>query len=136
MSADRLEISAVGTPRAQGSKRHVGHGRMVEMSVHLPAWRRTLIRATADALLGSPTWGNDRPFRLAALFMFTRGKTVKRASMTVAPDLDKLVRAAGDALKIGGAIRDDSLIVSVLAEKIYAGPGENPGARLTLTALD
>ena len=40
------------------------------------------------------------------------------------PDADKIARLVNDALTIGGAIRDDSLVVVCRVEKVYAQTNE------------
>jgi Holliday junction resolvase RusA-like endonuclease len=47
------------------------------------------------------------------------------------PDLDKLVRALGDAIT-GIVVRDDSQIAVLQARKVY---GEAPGARVLVTPI-
>jgi crossover junction endodeoxyribonuclease RusA len=44
------------------------------------------------------------------------------------PDLDKLCRSTLDALRMGGAYRDDAQVVKLYAHKVYADQGEEPGA--------
>lgn len=120
-----IEFEVVGDPAGQGSKRHVGNGVMVEMSKKLKPWRSAVAeeaRLAADNYLyGEPLTG---PLSLAVEFRFpmpaSRPAKVKRDGMawkTSAPDLDKLIRGVGDALKQGGLIRDDALLVSVMASK-------------------
>lgn len=46
------------------------------------------------------------------------------------PDLDKLLRAILDGVTAGGAINDDSQVVSVECIKRYAGKGSLPGAEI------
>lgn len=57
-------------------------------------------------------------------FFFTRPKSIsvkKRPNHTVKPDLDKLIRCVGDALK-GKIYAEDALIVSIEATKEYGDP--------------
>jgi Holliday junction resolvase RusA-like endonuclease len=61
--------------------------------------------------------------KVTLLFIMPRPKTVKRAEPSVAPDLDKLVRAALDALT-SVAYEDDGQVTEIHAIKIYGGvPG-------------
>jgi Holliday junction resolvase RusA-like endonuclease len=61
--------------------------------------------------------------KLTLLFIMPRPKTVKRAQPSVAPDLDKLTRAAMDALT-SVAYKDDGQVTEIHAMKIYGGtPG-------------
>lgn len=91
---------------------------------------------------GYPPWAG--PVSLRACFVFPRPKhhlrTGKREGevkenapgwKTSAPDLDKLVRALGDALT-GIVYRDDAQIVDLGVTKIY---GQNPGVTVRLKAV-
>lgn len=122
-----------GHPKAQGSKRHVGKGVMVEMSKDLAPWRRAITDEAIVAAKGRKLIG---PIGVRAKFYFHRplghyGKGrnagfVKASAPTYktsAPDVDKLCRALGDALTISGVILDDRLIARIEAEKRYGDPG-------------
>lgn len=132
-----------GVPAPQGSKRHVGGGRMVESSRDLPAWREAvtwyaLRAADPDEDL------HDCPLRLDVEFRFIMPKSRKKADRdrgwaykVTKPDLDKLVRAIGDALEASGVITSDAQIVVTHTEKleVIAAPAIAPGADITLTPL-
>ena len=134
MTRKELYFTAFGTPRPQGSKRHVGNGIMIEASDVKP-WRKTIANAVFEAWTRS---GDERPFTepvvVWAIFYMPRPKSVKRFLPSVAPDLDKLQRALGDALSIDSqALLDDALIVKWFASKVYADghePGVSVGIRL------
>ena len=132
-----------GVPAPQVSKRYVGNGRMVESSKDLPAWREAvtwyaLRAANPDEDL------HDCPLRLDVEFRFTMPKGRRKADRergwthkTTKPDLDKLIRAIGDALEASGVITSDAQIVDIRAEKLelIASPKLAPGADITLTPL-
>ena len=64
-------------------------------------------------------------------------KVAKRPLPIVAPDLDKLVRGVGDALKAAGVYKDDAQIVSIQATKVY-GTDEarnSPGAWIVISQV-
>jgi crossover junction endodeoxyribonuclease RusA len=128
-----IQFFVPGVPRAQGSKRHVGHGVMVEMSKDLGPWRTAIAEYAKKEADGEVFLGD---LQLRAVFYFSRpashygtgrnaGQLKKTAPRYVGknPDIDKLVRALGDALTISGAIRDDRYVVRVEAEKRYGDPG-------------
>lgn len=117
-----LYFTALGTPRPQGSKRYVGNGRFIEASDVKP-WRKAIAQAVGRALVA--TGDNSQftePVVVWATFYLPRPKSVKRAHPSVAPDLDKLCRALGDALSVEepAVLVDDSLIVRWHAAKVYA----------------
>jgi len=116
-----LRFTAFGEPAPQGSKKYVGNGRFVEASKKLKPWRA----AVADAVF--QTWVKEEqlqfvnPVVVFATFYIPRPKSVRRLLPAVAPDLDKLQRALGDALSVdAGVIADDGLIVKWVTEKLYA----------------
>jgi Holliday junction resolvase RusA-like endonuclease len=61
----------------------------------------------------------------------------KRPRPTVAPDLDKMIRAVGDALKEAGVYKDDSLVVKIIATKRYATDEKewSPGAWIVVSEI-
>lgn len=62
-------------------------------------------------------------------------KPAKRPYPSVAPDLDKLVRGVGDALKQAGVYTDDAQVVMIRAIKRYADEGQSPGAWITVAEV-
>lgn len=116
MNATELFFFAYGNPAAQGSKRHVGNGVMVETSKDLPSWRAAVIEYAQKAYAGPPL---DGALELIVVFWFPRPKSAKKGARwkTTAPDLDKLARGVGDALQIAGTIASDARIVRLVVEK-------------------
>ena len=133
----------VGTPAPQGSKRHVGGGRLIESSAKVKPWRET-IAAHLAALDADPI---DGPVHLTARFDLQRpqghwgtGRNAGQLRATAPmlpgtkPDLDKLLRALCDAIAMAGVVRGDQQITTITAAKRYARAGEATGVWLTLTA--
>lgn len=132
-----------GVPQPQGSKRHVGNGRMIESAKGLKAWRREVTDAAVLAM-ADRHWLDGALF-LSAVFYLPRPKGHYRAGRyagqlrdsapvwhVVKPDVDKLVRALGDAMT-GIVYQDDSRIAGCLPLKVY---GDRPGVRITVTQLE
>lgn len=121
MTAYTFEV--VGSPAAQGSKRHVGNGVMVEMAKGHKPWRAAVASAARDVIDGqAPLEGR---MLLAIQFRFpmpaSRPKAVRShgsCPKVSAPDLDKLIRCVGDSLKEGGLVKDDALFWAVTASKL------------------
>lgn len=121
-----------GRPAPQGSKRHVGGGRMIESSKAVAPWREA-VRATTAAKLDELGFGGfSRPVVVRITFRLPRPRShygraryervVRRgAPMHPAgrPDLDKLLRSTLDGLVMGGLIRDDALVIEIEAKKTY-----------------
>jgi Holliday junction resolvase RusA-like endonuclease len=101
--------------------RHVGNGRIVSKNPQLKAWRQK-IAEVVKAQAGEPNYLD--PVSVTVVFYLQKPKTVKRDSVTVPPDLDKLQRAVGDALSIDCSyLKDDAQIIEWHARKEYGKPG-------------
>ena len=135
-----VTVVVLGTPAPQGSKRHVGGGRMVESSAKVAPWRQAVIHSCvlADAY-GMRLEG---PLRVDITFRLERPKghygasgMVKPSSPiypVVKPDLDKLVRSTLDGLTDAAVWRDDSQVVELHARKAYATPADRLGALIRI----
>lgn len=137
-----LHFTAHGTPAAQGSKRHVGNGVMVESSKKVKPWRQDVVAAALEAIEDirgfEPLAG---PVDVDVVFYFVRPKSHYRANgrlkesapehVAKRPDIEKVLRSTFDAMTTAGVWRDDALVVRVAAEKLYA---EAPGADVTVWA--
>lgn len=128
-------ISVRGKPAPQGSKRHVGGGRMVEMSKAVGPWREA-VRAETQRLCGTTTHAFSGPVEATVIFVLPRPKGHYRTGRNAhllrdeapthpagRPDLDKLARAVLDGLTEGGAWLDDSQVVTLNLAKTYADNG-------------
>lgn len=125
-----LSFTVNGLPAPQGSKRHVGGGRMIEASKKVAPWRVAVTQAVAS-LSFTPF---DLPVKIEIAFYLERPKTVKRIVPSIPPDLDKLVRGLFDALTIANVWIDDALAIELYATKQYAD-GRSPGCDVTVTEI-
>ena len=130
-----------GNPAAQGSHKYVGHrkGRavLVESSKRLPKWREAVQDAALQRLDPIPA---GVPVRVEIHFVMPRPKSLPKSRPTPPAvkrigDLDKLCRAILDGLD-GPAYADDSQVTVLVADKRIAEPGEEPGARINVEALE
>jgi len=129
----QVSLSVSGDPASQGSHA-IMNGRIVQVnSKKHKAWRQAIVQE-AIATLPDDWTPIDEPCELIVNFYMPRGKTVDRPSPSVAPDLDKLIRAVGDSLTDSGIVTDDSRIVRISARKLYA-QGIEPGASITVKTL-
>ncbi|WP_378734959.1 RusA family crossover junction endodeoxyribonuclease [Nocardia brasiliensis] len=122
-----------GQPAPQGSKRHVGGGRMVESSKFLKPWRNLVAQRARQAGF-EPATG---PIAVAVAFVMRRPLSAPKTKHVHAirrPDVDKLVRAILDGLS-GIAYADDSQVTQLYAEKRLAVTGEDPGALITVRPI-
>lgn len=124
----------------QGSKKHVGNGRMIESSTNVLPWRLLVARAAIDANVKM----HRGPIKIAVCFLFTRpsGHFRKDGSLkpsapkfhAVKPDIDKLQRSTYDGLA-DLAYENDSRICGVIVDKRYCAGNERPGAIITIIPL-
>jgi Holliday junction resolvase RusA-like endonuclease len=128
-------------PAPQGSKRHIGHGRLIEQSKRVKPWREAVHDAALDAM------GNrlilDGPLSVEVVFTVRKPasapKRITWPTTRDSGDIDKLLRSTFDALTTSGAIADDSRIVEVTARKVHPGEGvdalDAPGAVIRVWRL-
>ena len=116
-----------GTPVTQGSKRHVGGGRMIESARGWREWRNLVHAASAeqtdltDTVLG--------PVRVTLEFRFTRPAKPRHNYPT--KDLDKLCRAVLDGMVTGGIIEDDKHVTHLRASKTWV-TDQQPGVLIRI----
>lgn len=128
-----------GIPRAQGSMVALGKGRMRHASRALKPWRADVAKRARIAMRLT---GNAMPRRgditLTVLFTLPRPRSVpvrKRPRPRVRPDLDKLLRAALDALQ-GVAFYDDAQVVRIACAKRYDDDADaTVGVRIAVEEL-
>jgi crossover junction endodeoxyribonuclease RusA len=114
-----LTIDVSGDPASQGSH-SVINGRIVQVnSTKHKRWRNAVVFAALD-LIDEDWVPIDEPVELSVIFYLPRPKTATREFPAVTPDLDKLIRAVGDSLTTAGIISDDSRIIAIHAQKLYA----------------
>jgi len=125
-----------GEPAPQGSKRHVGGGRMVEASDMLPDWRTAVALQVRTEMhrVGMVGAVMHQPVVVALSFRLRRPHSLPRKVVHHArkPDLDKLARSTLDALTISGLLHDDGQVCRLTASKRYAKPGEATGAEVVV----
>jgi crossover junction endodeoxyribonuclease RusA len=126
-----LSFRVNGLPAPQGSKRHVGNGRMIEASKKVGPWRAAVFEAVAS--LDFEPFANECSIEI--VFYLEKPKTVKRILPTVPPDLDKLIRGLLDALTLAHVWLDDALAVDITAVKIYASKVDPPGAQIIIREI-
>lgn len=130
-----LKIRVYGVPAPQGSKKgFVVNGRvnMVEQShKKLKPWREEVSDCAAKVVDGRDPL--DGPlFVNIAFFMKRPAKPKFMDFPAVYPDVDKLTRGVLDALKMGGAIADDSRVVACIATKAFADTPDDQGCEITI----
>jgi len=151
-----LIFRVTGIPGAQGSKKHVGRGIMVESSKKVKPWRSDVkgsAERAVDAFKAADLWGGpiDAAVEVTVVFRFLRPKghygTGRNAHVLKpsAPrwptskalgDADKLARSSLDALTEAGVFVDDSLVVDLRSVKRYCEPGEESGAAFRIRLMD
>jgi crossover junction endodeoxyribonuclease RusA len=129
-----IEFYVPGQPRPQGSKRHVGHGIMVESSKELGPWREWVALVAHNAMAGRSAF--EGAVAVWMNFVLPRPKSCPKRSTPPAikrPDGDKLARACGDALS-GICYRDDAQVIWWHIHKRIAEIGETAGVEIRVEA--
>ena len=142
-----ITFDVLGLPQPQGSMKSLGNrgGRTIlthSNGAALMPWRQVLASATLAARPDG--WDLSRPVGLSLTFRFPRpaghyrtNGTLKPAAPSAKltkPDLDKLIRACGDAWA-GIVYRGDQQIVSIAAAKRFIVGTEAPGLLATIIPL-
>lgn len=132
-----------GKPAAQGSKRHIGNGVLIESSARVRPWRTDVREAIAASLPAN--WSRQGGMKVVLDFRFLRPKShytskgmlTKRSPIYPTGrvgDLDKLARAVMDAAT-SIAFEDDSQVIQLICSKGYCGGGEQCGVRIKVEGL-
>lgn len=135
-----MKLIVHGLPLPQGSKTgYVINGRAVltdgKKGPALKEWRYA-IAAEARTWIQETGWAPlSGPVLMRVTFFLPRPKSAPKRVLYPAtkPDLDKLVRSVGDALK-GLAYEEDSRIVDILACKRFA-VNSAPRAEISIEAM-
>ena len=134
------EFFVPGIPQPQGSKRGFvspnGKVSMVESAAGVKPWRSDVKVFAAEAVAGCPLI--DGPVFLHCHFVMKRPLSTPKTKTPPAvkkPDLDKPLRAIGDALK-GTVYAEDSLIVEMIGTKRLANVGEQPGVQINVGGME
>ena len=154
-----ITVRVNGRPAPQGSKRHVGGGRMVEMSKAVGPWREAVRTETQAAFRCTEHRHQQQPgparvsfgplpVSVTLVFSFARpashyGRRGGQPYLKPAappfpagrPDLDKLARACLDGIVMGGAIADDAQVCELECCKCWCADGQAPGVLITITEM-
>lgn len=138
-----------GIPAPQGSKIPGVSSKTGKMFVreqsgkNLTTWREEVKQAALTARgidYGTPIPTLTGAINLRIQFYMPRPTSIpvkKRPLPIVAPDLDKLVRGVGDALRAAGVYKDDAQVCAIHATKVY-GTDEvmaSPGAWIVISEI-
>jgi crossover junction endodeoxyribonuclease RusA len=143
-----VRIIVSGRPAPQGSKRHIGKGRVIEQSKAVGPWRGKVTDQTRAHMLDQKLMPFTGPVDVQLRFRLARPKdhyrTGRNAHLlrdaapewpSARPDLDKLARAVLDGLTAGGAWHDDGQAAILHAAKQWATPGRPEGCIIEITSL-
>lgn len=120
-------LRVYGQPAPQGSKRHVGGGRMVESSAAVEPWReavKSAARKVIDGAVDEFFRAFDCPLSVEMVFTLRKPASAPKRRRTWPdrrPDIDKLTRSSLDALVDAGVLVDDARIVDLRVRKVFAG---------------
>ena len=133
-----------GPPRGKGRPQFARRGKFVTTYTDdkTASYENLVALACREEMRGRPPLDGPVWLQVVATFAIpaSASKVKKLAMMTgkvgatKKPDLDKLTRAVGDAVKSAGVIGDDSCIIRSSQTKRLAEIGEAPGLKLRLEA--
>ena len=137
-----FDLFVEGAPKAQGSLRHVGNGRLIH-GKGMVVWRNH-VQFMLEQWTG--TWFGgwvplDVPVEVHAKFYLQRPKKPRLEHAATGLDLDKTTRLVGDALEKSGVLKNDARIVKWRAEKhwthdIEGTDGHEAGVRLKVRKVE
>ena len=141
MSVIHIAVNDI-EPAPQGSKRHVGGGRLIEASKRVKPWRQAVAASAQQQMKDQECELLTGACCVSVIFRFRRPKahfTTNGQLKAAAPehyvvkknDIDKVCRSTLDALT-DTVFTDDCLVVSLHAEKRYCIGSEPPGALITV----
>jgi crossover junction endodeoxyribonuclease RusA len=144
MSVVHIAVNGID-PAPQGSKRHVGHGRMVEASKRVKPWRQAVAASAqqqmreqkCSLIAGACSVSIEFRFKRPKSHFTTNGQLKANAPehcIVKRNDIDKCCRSTLDALS-DVVFADDCLVVRLTAEKRYCSLHEPPGALITVVPL-
>ena len=144
MSVVHIAVSDI-EPAPQGSKRHVGGGRLIEASKRVKPWRNAVALSAQQQMQEQKFDLITGACSVSVVFRFKRPKshfTTNGQLKANAPehcivkrnDIDKCCRSTLDALS-ETVFADDCLVVSLNAEKRYCIGAEPAGALITVIGL-
>ena len=132
-------------PAPQGSKRHVGGGRLIEASKRVKPWRQAVAASAQQQMREQKCSLITGACSVTVEFRFKRPKshfTTNGQLKANAPehcivkrnDIDKCCRSTLDALS-ETVFADDCLVVRLVADKRYCFSSEPAGALITVMTL-
>lgn len=136
----RIRSVLIG-PAAQGSKKAIGNGMMVEQSWKVDPWRKFVAAKVMSAMAGQEAFFLQ-PIVADFTFYMPRPQSHFRANGMVKetaprypisiPDVDKMARAIMDSVTAGEAWDDDARVVDLNTRKRYATPEHPVGVVIRL----
>lgn len=144
MTAVHIAVNDI-EPAPQGSKRHVGGGRLIEASKRVKPWRQAVAASAqqqmreqkCDLIAGACSVSIEFRFKRPKSHFTTNGQLKANAPkhcIVKRNDIDKCCRSTLDALS-ETVFADDCLVVRLVADKRYCIGAEPPGALITVVPL-
>jgi crossover junction endodeoxyribonuclease RusA len=133
-------------PAPQGSKRHVGGGRLIESSKRVKPWRQAVAASSqqqmreqkCSLITGACSVSIEFRFKRPKSHFTTNGQLKANAPehyIVKKNDIDKACRSTLDALS-ETVFADDCLVVRLVADKRYCFLHEPPGALITVVPVE
>ena len=129
---DTIKFSVRGKPIPKGSKRHVGHGIIIDANRKTKPWQQLCTMVAAEHAPAELWTG---PVEMNLVFYLPKPGNVPKSRLgypTTRPDLDKLTRAVKDALA-GLIYANDGQVTDMTTKKRYGPIGVDVEVRKILT---
>lgn len=137
-----MKFIVFGTPIPKGSTRaFMPKGRRFPVVTHDNAktkpWQESVVAAAREAM-PPDTLPIEGAVAMTLEFYLPKPKSApKRVTEPLKkPDLDKLVRCVKDGLTRAGVYRDDSQVISLVAQKAFAGGLSDPTSGVPRVVVD
>ena len=137
-----IEVTVLGEPVPQGSKRVYGGRAVDDNAARLKPWRAAVTSIVAEAIPDG--WDRTGPMMVSAIFVFPRPVSHYNARGELRPtaprykhnrpgDIDKISRSVLDACTDARIWKDDSQVALLMAQRVY---GERPCLQLAVQRID
>jgi crossover junction endodeoxyribonuclease RusA len=133
-----------GEPQPKGSMKHGRGKKLVNDNPRTAPWMLEVAMRAREAMAGRPAF--DGACRVDITYYLSRPNSHFTAAgalrddaptlCKVKPDRDKLNRAIGDALKMGGVLTDDSRDATGRSSKVWAAAGQEPGVIIIVEEVE
>lgn len=115
---DQIRFIVEGKPQPKGSMKAYSAKRVTSANPHLKAWTQTAQWLAKEVMMGRDRFAGPLSVRMLATFRRPKSMPRRNPHKLTPPDVDKLARAALDAMT-GIVYGDDAQVVYLIAGKEF-----------------